>query len=297
MADPLNPFDLPGNDPFADPSGGAGGPPVQASATPTPGGPQEPKFVTESQYNEVKTELERLKPLENLRVIGEALNDPGIRNRVMGVLYGTAGDYPTQGGPAAPAIDTQVASVREKYAAQKKAALEAGDMMTFGALCSDEGAEIGRMQSAADLQRAAAPVLSMTANSAVESWIMNKRSSSALFAKVEDKFRALVAQTPPAKMAELAQSGLLTSALETGYQKIVTDIQESAYNRAAAEGKLNTTRPTPPPYGMAGAGGGMPPPDTPDEDDKDDTKFQQFMEERGVKFTVDKSGAIIGEAS
>jgi hypothetical protein len=297
MAGEQHPFDLP-SDTFDEP--GVGGAQAQTdtpqggAGTPTP---QEPRFVPEANYLELKSQVERLKPLESLAWVGEAMQNPEVRQRVTSALMGGGAPMVEQPSTPDPNIFTgQVEAIKAKYRPQTEAALAEGNLSKFGELSADMGAEIGALRSANDLRAAAGPLVTMTARNTIENFYSTKRQNSPLFGKLESKLRAFVDQTPPSKLAELAQSGQLITAMEVAYQKIVTDTYEQAYNKASSEGRLDGSRQEPPRYNMGAAGGGMPAPDTPTDDDKDDIEFQKFMESRGVGFTVDaKTGAITGE--
>jgi hypothetical protein len=293
MPDGQHPFELPHDPEGVQPGVGDGAPQSAAPAS------DPPKAPTIEQYQEISTKYERLKTLEPF---AEILSDPATRAAAMSRLFGSGTPMEAAPDPAATArasadaLKAQEDVIRAKYGATMDAAIANGDFKSYGNAAAEMGAEIGELRSGAQLRAASGSIVGMTAQNTVETWIANKRTTSPLFVKLEPKFRALVAQTAPAKMGELAINGLLMQALETGWQKVVSENYEQSYNKAADDGRLGGSRQEPPVYSMGGRGGAMPDRERVEGDDKDDADFQELMEKSGVAFSVDAHGAITGEA-
>jgi hypothetical protein len=295
----MDPFDLAGlpGDPFAPtpPPAAAGAPPATPQAA--GGAPAEPRFVTEAQYNELKGQYDSLKPLENLRWIGEALADPTTATRVRQAIFTAgAGAPPTAGAPAAPPVDPTLA-IKARYQGEIESLMRDGKMSEAMSKSAEMGAELAKASFMPEMASAAAPLITMTAQNTIEGFYNNKRVSSPLFAKIEAQVRAYVNQTPPATVAQLAQSGQLVAALETAYNTVLAQTYETSYNKAVSDGRIAAASApgTPPPY-AAGTGGGGPimgTPDTPTDDDKNDAEFVAWAKERGIDFTGSANGRVI----
>ena len=280
-----------GADPFAPVAPTIAAPPEGGAPPQT--GPTEPRFVPESQYLELKSQVDKLQPIS---WIAEALAVPEVADRVRQAIF--VGAPPVVNAPTVDpraGISSAVDAIRAKYQTAIQAKIAEGDIMGVSMLSADMGAEISQARSMPELQAAAAPILSMTAQSAVENFYNTKRASSPLFGAVEAKLRAFVSSTPPQKMAELAQSGMLYTALESAYKTVVADMYESGYNKAVASGAITQARPAVPQYNAGAPGGGLPPVDVTAEDDKDDEAFVAWAKTQGISIKQGPNGALIGE--
>lgn len=293
--DPFGLFGAPG-DPFAaDPPQGGPPPGNPPEGQPPPSGEQQPgttpgapAFVALDDFNRVKSELEATRAqVAPLAWIGEALSDPATRARVQSALFAGPGAPP----PAAPPADL-IAAERERLMAPIRAKLAAGDLEGALADSAMMGATLAQATMRPQLETAAQPMMTLTAQNAIESFKNAKRAgpTGALFAKIESRFSAFVAATPPATLAQLAQSGQLHAALEAAYKTVLADSYEQGYTRALADGRIQPQVPqSPPPY-FAGSSGAPPPPgSTPTTEDKDDAEFATWAREKGITFNGNTS--------
>lgn len=297
-ADPFGLFGAPG-DPFAaEPSAAPAGAPPSAAPTGelnadgTPKLPQ-PGFVAIDDFNRVKTQLDTLAPLAELSWVGEAIRqNPELKQQLARAIFNNGG-----GAGAPPAAPAAIAPpVFDMSAANAKIA--AGDLA--GAL--EEAAKAGAMVASATTQRqidaAGQPLMALTAQNTIQGFMAAKLGGpgGTLFAKVQAKFAALVAQTPQNHLASLAASGQLIPTLETAYRNMLGELYEQGYSSAAASGRLGAAPQPVPPYG-AGHGGGPTPnagPVQSADEDKDDAEFVKWAREKGISFTGN-GNAIVGE--
>jgi len=257
-------------------------PPDGTPPLPTPG------FVPVEEYTRLKGEVESLKPLQ---WIGEAMQrDPTLVSRVQQALFSGPGAVPSTG----PSPNETLKAQADALQASVQAKIQAGDITGAIMEATAAGATIAEMRMRAEVGSAAGPLLSMTAQNAIENWKNAKRLGPAgkIFAAIEAQFNQMIQLTPPGKLAELAQNGMLGQALEMTYSTLVSKNYESAYAKANETGALTQTRPTPPPYG-AGTGQG-PLPTEPVEGDND-PEFEKLAAERGLTFKSN-GRALVGEA-
>jgi hypothetical protein len=284
-----DPFGLMGSaDPFAEP---APAPAPVASAppagTPPAGTPpagavpplSTPGFVPVEDFQKVKGELDALKPLA---WIGEAMQrDPSISARLQQTLFSGPGAPPVVGPTPAQAAEAQQAELQQRIAAK----MAAGDVVGAIAEATNMGMSMAEAKLRAEIGSAAAPLMSMTAMNAIENWKNAKRSgpAGAIFAKIESKFNALIALTPQATLANLAQTGQLGNALEMTYNTVLSKTYEEAYTKASADGRIQRQDQPVPSYGAPAGGGPIPTDDL--KLDKEDEEFVAAGEARGIKFS------------
>jgi hypothetical protein len=271
-----------------------------ASGAPADGAAAAPQYVTREQFDAQQVRLARLEPLEKLSWVGDALSDPATRNRVMQLLAGNGPGAAPQYGAPTEAVDPAIA-IKAKYMAQANAQLAAGDMAGYSETLMTAGAEIAAVQGRLSLEAAAAPVLNLNAQTAIESFFNNKRNDprvGPIFAKLEPKLREFIGRTSPADIARMVQTGTLMNSLEGAFKIVLADTYIDGHAAAAAAGKLGpgVAAQHAPPYGNGGRGGS---PDSLQIDDKaddaDDKAFLDLMDKSGVrvKFTGNASGSNI----
>jgi hypothetical protein len=285
-----DPFGLlsPGADPFNDPptppaASAAGAPAAPQGQIDPNAPPQAPGFVPVDDFNRVKGELEKLKPLESIAWIGEAMAaDPSIRARLQQALY----SVPAAGAPPSvgPTAEQQLANEQARMKAIIDQKLAVGDISGAIADSAMMGAAIAQHSMRAQVESAAQPLLTATAQNTIESFKNGKRSgpTAALFAKIEPAFNNLIAQTPAATLADLAQKGQLIQALNVCYESTLAKMYESAYTKAAESGRLTQQRQNPPPYGLSAGGGPQIDPGQETDGDKDDAAFLKWAAENGI---------------
>lgn len=286
------------DNPFAPSATPSGTPPAVAAVPPDGGGgaastgPVEPKWVPESEYNRLKAQVDSMAPLAQFAPL---LSNPDVVARLTAAFVGAP---QVTNAPAVPQADPRVA-IRDAYKQRIDAALANGDASGAMALAAEQGEAMATARFEAELPGRAAPLLNATATNVIEGFYAQKRASEPqLFAAVESRLRAFVAQTPPAAMANLIQGNGLTAALETAYYQEVGKTYASAYGKAVTSGAIPGARPTPPNYGSTSNGppGGLPRFDGADDADAaDDAAFNKFAAERGISFKSGPNGAIIGE--
>jgi hypothetical protein len=298
--DPFGLFGTPG-DPFATEPQGGTPPPAPAAGVPPAGAPPTidpatgqpvvtaPGFVAVDDFNRVKSELEATRAqVQPLAWIGEAMQrDPTLQGRIQQALFNTgggAGAPPSVTPPAGP-DPVAVAAERDRLMAPARAKLAAGDLEGAMGEMMTASATLAQASMRSQFEAAAGPALSLTAQNAIESFKNSKRAgpSGALFAKLEGRFAAFVAQTPPQVLAQLAQSGQLYAALEAGWKTVLADSYEQAYGKAVADGRITPQAPAaPPPYGSLASGGPGPTAPVLTDEAKDDAEFEKMAAARGI---------------
>lgn len=294
-------------DPFATVAAAPPGSPPSASAAPgsPPAGTTPAPFsITQEQWDAQQAETARLKKLEqNVGWIGEALGDPAVRSRVMGLLAAGAAPNVT---PAPQVVVDPAEAIAPKYTARMQEALANGDMVAYGRANAEMGAEIAEARISARPASAASGLGGTVAQNAIDNWFANKRldpRTSEIFPKLEPKLRALIAQTHPSYLTKMVEDGSLLPSLEGAFAKIFTDSYIEGYSEAKAQGKLASTAPQkPPPYAM-GARGGAPQynrgdalPDESEEESQDDKSFLEMMSKsfpKGFSIKGNKNGTTL----
>lgn len=296
-----DPFDLFGSagDPFA-PAPPAPAPSAPAPAASTEGAPTPlttPGFVPVEDYTRLKTQVDSLKPLESLRWIAEAVGDsPEMQQRLRQAIF-TAGT--SVSAPPSVAPDPGAARARQEaeWRAKIDAKLAAGDVAGAMIESANMGAALATEAGRIQLEAAAGPYVTLTAQNAIEAFKNMKRANSPLFVKLESKFVAFVSQTPAATLQQLASTGQLNNALETAWNQIVGATYEQSYTRAAADGRLGQPAQPVPPYGT-GTGGGPTPggaPEAQTDEDKDDAEFVALARARGITINMGRHGEYVAE--
>lgn len=280
--------------------GGAGGAPSAGGDPATP-----PQYVSIEKFNQVQGELEKLKPLESLRWAADALQDPQTRNNLMrAIAGGGAGAAPSYSQP--PAIIDPTEAIKARYQPLMAQKVAEGDFVGAQMLGADLAAEMAEARGRINLEAAAAPVLNLNAQTAIEGFYANKRNdprTAAIFSKLEPKLREFIQRTSPADVAKMVANGSLMSNLEGAFKIVLADSYIESYGAAAAAGKLGPgAAQNPPPY-SAGTRGGAPPilpgdqlpDDAADSSGMTDKQFLEFMAKQGmnVKITGNASGSSL----
>ena len=87
-----------------------------------------------------------------------------------------------------------------------------GDFVGAQMLGADLAAEMAEARGRIDLEAAAAPVLNLNAQTAIEGFYANKRNdprTAAIFSKLEPKLREFIQRTSPADVAKMVANGSL----------------------------------------------------------------------------------------